>query len=107
LQTAKTNDIKHISQADYSNSVVSEDDWTKCTAKVRTLWVSVTRIKNSSAVADEQPSFLASTARMLQYYPPATRSNDIDITFSNTRGGASIFGVLSIAFAALLAALAF
>ena len=49
----------------------------------------------------------AQTARQLQFYPNGTKFADFDITFTNFRGAASLLKVVSVAFAAGLAALAF
>ena len=109
LMSNKTQEYTVISQAANSNQIVTDDQWKTCHGKARNLWVTVTRVKNSSApaVEAESDSFLAVTPRMLQYYPNGSWTNDIDLMFTNIRGGASIVGVFSVAFAAGLAALAF
>ena len=95
-----TLEYTHIVQPD--KGLVAEADWSSCRGVNRNLYLTVTRVKNSTVKA--QP---ARTERQLQFYPPGTKFADIDITFSNYRGAAVLLKVVSVAFAAGLAALAF
>lgn len=83
-------------------AAIAEADWGSCRGVNRNLYLTVTRVKNSTVKA--QP---ARTERQLQFYPPGTKFADIDITFSNYRGAAVLLKVVSVAVAAGLAALAF
>lgn len=71
---------------------------------IRNLYVTITRVK------DSDPQHTAERAeRQLQFYPNGTKFADIDITFSTYKGqsAATLLKVVSVAFAAGLAALAF
>ena len=96
-----TMEYTHISQP--SKGMVGDSQWGTCKGLVRNLWVTITRVKDS----DPQPT-MAQNSRQLQFYPNGTKFADFDITFTNSRGSnASLLKVVSVAFAAGLAALAF
>lgn len=82
---------------------ISADQWKSCKGPIRNLWVSFTRVKDSDPQGRE--------ARQLQFYPDGTKYPDLDIVFSNYQGpiksAATLIKVVSVAFAAGLAALAF
>ena len=87
-----------------AKQVISNDQWKSCKGAVRNLWVTFTRVK------DSDPQGTLREARQLQYYPNGTKFADLDIIFSNYKGpgsNASLLKVVSLAFAAGLAALAF
>jgi hypothetical protein len=104
--SAKNEEYVHLRQPS-SKTMVSMDQWNSCKGPHRNLWVSITRVKNSDPMARVPET----TARQLQTYPPfypnGTKFADIDITFSNYMGSGSFLKVVSVAFAAGLAALAF
>jgi hypothetical protein len=84
---------------------ITAEQWNSCKGPVRNLWISFTRVKDS-----DPPKTLAREARQLDFYPNGTKFADIDIVFSNFGGpssAASFIKVVSVAFAAGLAALAF
>ena len=83
--------------------MVSDKDWNECNGLIKNLYVVIIRVKDS----DPQRN-AARAERQLQFYPNGTKFADIDITFSTYRGsGALLLKVVSVAFAAGLAALAF
>jgi hypothetical protein len=83
------------------NGSISETQWNECKGIPRNLWVTITRVKNSD------PKGELRTARELQYYPNGTNFADFDITFTNYKNSASFIKVISLAFVAVFAALAF
>lgn len=100
-----TQEFTHI-RSPNATLVIGDDQWNGCKGIPRNLWVTFTRVKDS----DPPKPSAEYTARQLQFYPNGTKFADLDITFSNYRGPysvASLVKVMSVAFAAGLAALAF
>ena len=104
--SSKKDEYSHI-RSPNSKALLGDDQWNTCKGIHRNMWVTITRIKNST----EQASGPERTARQLQTFPPfypnGTKFADLDITFTNYRGSGSFLKVVSLAFAAGLAALAF
>lgn len=104
--SSKKDEYTHI-RSPNSKALLGDDQWNTCKGIHRNMWVTITRIKNST----EQASGPERTARQLQTFPPfypnGTKFADLDITFTNYRGSGSFLKVVYLAFAAGLAALAF
>ena len=81
---------------------IDNDEYKKCKANDRNLWVHITRVKVS---APAPSTFLETTPRQLQ-----TRMNDVQLVFGSiqgTGGNAHILGAISFALFAVLSVFAF
>lgn len=86
--------------------------WNSCKGTPRNLWITITRVKDSSKAAER-------TARSLQApvppYNPGARFPDFEVSFSSVQGGVppvpkgavSMVATLAVALISALAVLAF
>lgn len=75
--TTSYKDAEYFRVHSTPNGTIPQATWENCNGINRNLWVSVTRIKNSTKPGEFR------AARQLQYYPNGTHFADFDLTFSN------------------------
>lgn len=92
---------------------IADDVWNSCKGVPRNLWITITRVKDSSKPPAER------TARSLQAppappspYNPGARFPDFEVSFSSVQGGqptgaVSMVATLAVALISALAVLAF
>jgi hypothetical protein len=87
----------------YTANQIPKVDFDACNSKNRNLYITITRIQNSTKPALEEESFLSENARQLQ-----TKFHDLELGFVSIQGGnAKLLGALSFAMLALLSVFAF
>ncbi len=113
-ETAKANvEYYYLGQAsrtDVNAARIADDLWNSCKGVSRNLWITVTRVKDSSKSAERTARSLVGAAP----YNPGARFPDFELSFASKQGGqptptgaASMVATLAVALISALAVLAF
>ena len=109
--SAATTEFYNLGEAtrtDVNAARISDDVWNSCNGPYRSLWVTVTRTKDSSNVqAEKAPRSLEGLG---QYNPGGAKYPDFDVYFTNQQGpsgAVSMVATFAIALFSAIAVLAF
>lgn len=106
FQTGTEGALEEVSQG-FGATAVSKDDFEKCASSNRNLYITITRIKDSTQKVNAE-AFLSEESRMLQGPSPFINFYDLELGFYSIQGGnAKLLGALSFALFAVISVFAF
>lgn len=106
FQSGSTDALDFISQG-YSSDQIAKAEYDKCASKNRNLYITITRMKNSTKPTTAE-TFLSESPRLLQGPNPLIKFHDLELGFVSIQGGnAKLLGALSFALFAVISVFAF